>query len=107
MAASEQQEVVQMLQNDWELQLPELVSEQEILEQLEKRVIQLADRDPEAFFQLMYRLDVPEQKLRAGLLEQDAPMQIAKLIYKRQLQKIEARKMFRSKPPDIEDELKW
>jgi hypothetical protein len=55
----------------------------------------------------MYRLDIPEQKVRSVLFEPDAGMQIAALIHKRQLQKIEARRMFRHPDVDIEDELKW
>lgn len=107
MQVSDQQQVAAMLQADWGLQLPELVSEEAILEELEKRILAIADKDPEAFFQLMYRLDVSEQKVRSVLFEQDAGMQIAKLVYKRQLQKIEARKMFRSEENEVDEELRW
>jgi len=96
-----------MLQGEWGLQLPDIVSEEAILEQLERKVMELADKNPERFFQLMYRLDVSEQKVKAVLFEQDAAMQIAKLIYKRQLQKIEARKMFATEKKDIDEELQW
>lgn len=107
MPVSKQQELIQLLQTDWGLQLPDLVSEEEILLQLEKKVLQLADSNPEAFFQLMYRLDIPEQKVKAVLFEEDAASQIARLIYKRQLQKIEARKLFRQHDEEIDNELKW
>jgi hypothetical protein len=107
MQVSDQQQVVDMLQADWGLQLPGFVSEETILEQLEKRIMAMADKDPEAFFQLMYRLDVSEQKVKSVLFEQDAGMQIAKLVYKRQLQKIEARNMFRSAASDVDEDLKW
>ena len=106
MEVSEQKDLVQSLQSDWGLQLPELVSEEEILKQLERRVLELADKNPESFFQLMYRLDIPEQKVKAVLFEPDAAKQIASLIYKRQLQKIEVRKMFHN-DKEIDDELKW
>jgi hypothetical protein len=107
MQFSDQQQVVSMLQADWGLQLPEFVSEEAILEQLEKRILAIADKDPEAFFQLMYRLDVSEQKVKSVLFEQDAGMQIARLVYKRQLQKIEARNMFRSAESEVDEDLKW
>lgn len=107
MQVSDQQQVADMLQADWGLQMPGYVSEEAILEQLEQRILAIADKDPEAFFQLMYRLDVPEQKVRSVLFEQDAGMQIAKLVYKRQLQKIEARKMFRSAEHEVDEDLRW
>ena len=107
MQVSDQQQVMEMLQADWGLLLPEIVSEETILEELEKRIMVLADKNPEAFFQLMYRLDVSEQKVKSVLFEQDAGMQIAKLVYKRQLQKIEARNMFRTAASDVDEDLKW
>lgn len=107
MQVSEQQEVVQMLEADWGLQLPEMVSEETILKHLEQKILELADKNPEAFFQLMYRLDVSEQKVKSVLFEPDAGMQIARLVYKRQLQKIEARKLFRDKGDVADEDLKW
>ncbi len=96
-----------MLEADWGLQLPDVVSEETILKHLEQKILELADRNPEAFFQLMYRLDVAEQKVKSVLFEPDAGMQIAKLVYKRQLQKIEVRKLFRAKDDVADDDLKW
>ena len=107
MEVSEQQEVIRMLEADWGLQSPEGVSEEAILKLLEQKILQLADKNPEAFFQLMYRLDVSEQKVKSVLFEPDAGMQIARLVYKRQLQKIEVRKLFREKGDIAEDDLKW
>lgn len=96
-----------MLEADWGLQLTDVVSEETILKHLEQKILELADRNPEAFFQLMYRLDVAEQKVKSVLFEPDAGMQIAKLVYKRQLQKIEVRKLFRAKDDVADDDLKW
>ncbi|MBL7717230.1 MAG: hypothetical protein JNL72_00230 [Flavipsychrobacter sp.] len=107
MPESQQSELVQLLQAEWGLQLTGQVSEEVILAELERRVLAIADKNPEAFFQLMYRLDVPEQKVKAVLFEPDAAMQIARLIYRRQLQKIEARKAFNNAAEDVEDDLKW
>lgn len=106
MQVSEQQQIAQQLQQEWELRLPDMVSEEAILEQLEQRVMYLIDKNPEAFFQLLYRLDVPEHKVTAVLYEQDAAMQIAKLIYQRQVQKIKSRELFR-KENSIDRDLEW
>ncbi len=107
MHLSEQQQLAQQLQQDWELQLPDTVSEEQILLQLEKRVRYLIERNLESFFQLMYRLDVPEHKVTSVLYEEDAAMQIAKLIYRRQLQKIQSRKLFRDDNRNADMDLRW
>jgi hypothetical protein len=102
-----EQQIAQQLQQDWELQLPDVISEEVILSQLEKRVIYLMDRNPEGFFQLMYRLDVAEHKVTTVLYEEDAAMQIAKLIYQRQLQKIASRKLFKDNDNSADKDLRW
>ena len=107
MTASEQQQIAEQLQKEWELQLPDTISEQEIVQQLEKRVMYLIEKNPEGFFQLMYRLDVPESKVTIVLYEEDAALQIAKLIYLRQLQKIQSRKLYSSNNTDIDKDLEW
>jgi hypothetical protein len=107
MSATDQQQVLQMLQSDWDLHIAGTISEEEILLQLEKRILHIADKNPEVFFQLMYRLDVPEEKVRNVLFETDAAMQIAKMVYKRQLQKIEARKWFKNDEREVDNDLKW
>ena len=106
MQVSEQQQIAQQLQQEWELRLPEMVSEEAILKQLEQRVMYLIDKNPEAFFQLLYRLDVPEHKVTAVLYERDAAKQIAKLIYQRQVQKVQSRKLFRN-DNSIDKDLEW
>jgi hypothetical protein len=58
---------------------------------------------------LLYRIDVPEKKLRYLLEQQqgeNAPLLIADLIIERQLQKIESRKQFKKDDP-IPDDEKW
>jgi hypothetical protein len=94
MASNE--ELNKALQTDWELQLPETVSKEEILQQLANKIVTLIERNPEHFFQLMYRLDVPEAKLDAALKTEDAAHSIAELVYNRQLQKIESRQQNRN-----------
>jgi len=101
------QEAAIALGQDWDLKLPDTLSEEVILKLLADKVVTVLERGPETFFQLMYRLDISEKKLNAILLEDDVAMKIARLIYDRQLQKIQSRiahrKMHQSGDPD----LKW
>lgn len=107
MFSADQQQLLELLRSDWDLQFTGTVSEDDILKLLEQRILQVADKSPEAFFQLMYRLDVPEDKVRNVLFKPEAPMEIAKLVYKRQLQKVEARKWFKTDDSEADSDLKW
>ncbi|OJW83012.1 MAG: hypothetical protein BGO69_03815 [Bacteroidetes bacterium 46-16] len=101
-------EIADALQRDWELQLPESLSEEAILAHLANRIVSLIESGPEAFFQLMYRLDISEKKLNGVLEEEDVAHKIARLVYDRQLQKIRSRQLFRDTNPAKEDEdLSW
>lgn len=101
-------EIADALQRDWELQLPESLSEEAILAHLANRIVSLIESGPEAFFQLMYRLDISEKKLNGVLEEDDVAHKIARLVYDRQLQKIHSRQLFRDTNPAKEDEdLSW
>lgn len=101
-------EIADALQRDWELQLPESLSEEAILAHLANRIVSLIESGPEAFFQLMYRLDISEKKLNGVLEEDDVAHKIARLVYDRQLQKIRSRQLFRDTNPAKEDEdLSW
>lgn len=101
------QEAAVALQAQWDLQLPDLVSEGQILAQLTKRVIVLLERGPESFFQLMYRLDISEKKLNAVMNEEDVATRIARLIYDRQMQKIQSRHANRKSSEPYDPELSW
>ena len=79
------------LGRDWELSLPDTISEETILSLLAQRIVVLIERGADTFYQLMYRLDISEKKLNAVLGEDDVPAHIARLIYDRQLQKIKSR----------------
>jgi aspartate/glutamate racemase len=100
------QEAAVALREQWDLQLPELVSEEQILAQLTRRVIVLLERGPESFFQLMYRLDISEKKLNAVMNEEDVAERIARLIYERQMQKIHSRHTNKKSEP-YDPELSW
>lgn len=63
-------------------------------------VEELLAKDFEKLIHILYRIDVSEQKLKAALAEtNDNPAAIiAKMILEREMQKVETRKKYRSKP---------
>ncbi len=107
MATPETELLVQRLQQEWDIVVPNIISEEAILDSLERRVITLIERGAETFFQLMYRLDISEKKLNNVLHDMDAPRHIARLIYDRQLQKIHSCLTTKTTDPNEDPELKW
>jgi hypothetical protein len=103
------QETALALKSDWGLQLPDTLTEEEILKLLAEKIVPIIQKGPDAFYQLMYRLDISEKKLMAILHEKDVADKIARLIYDRQLQKIRSRQAHRNQQHnDITDpDLKW
>ena len=95
------------LQHDWDLQLPETLSEEALLQLLADRIVTILERGPETFFQLMYRLDISEKKLNAVLAGENVPAKIARLVYARQVQKIKSRHENRMKNENSDPELQW
>src|SRR4051812_36891481 len=95
------------LGQDWDIQLPDTLSEEAILKLLADRVVTILERGPETFFQLMYRIDISEKKLNAVLQEADVAHQVARLIYNRQLQKIQSRLANKATRKSDEPELEW
>ncbi len=85
---------------------PERTSPEDALEaQLAEKINTLIQRDFGALVQLLYRIDVPEQKLRRMLETnngQDAGRLIARLIMERQWQKIESRRQYRQNNGDYD-----
>jgi len=100
-------QVAANIQHDWELQLPETLTEEELLRLLAIKIAALLERGSEEFFQLMYRLDIPEHKLYDAMNTGDAPHAIAYLIYQRQLQKIQSRLENKKARNDDDPELTW
>lgn len=103
---NELQETAIALQQDYGIQVPDEISEDTILKRLAERVAALVDKGAEAFFQMMYRLDISEKKLNEAIGTPDVAEKIARLIYDRQLQKIRSRAFFKG-GGNIEDDLKW
>jgi hypothetical protein len=79
-------------------------------EDLISLVNELINKDFHSLIQLLYRIDVNENKIRLYLHEnsdKDSASIIADLIIERQLQKIESRKKFNQKNDAGDHEEKW
>ena len=91
-----------------EFQLPDTIpaSRDALLQELIWAVSRLLEKEPERFFQIMYRLDIPEAKLKEALNDRISGIdKVAALIFERQLQKFVSRKTPPTYPDD--EELKW
>ena len=101
-------ELVQSFNEKLELGIPEDVSEADILLKLEERLGQLIQRDPEDFFRIMYRVDIPEYQLNNALQQADALQLLARMVYNRQLGKIKSRREFKAQQPnEVDKDLEW
>ena len=82
----------------------------DIRQQLIEGINYLISQDFHKLVLLLYRVDVPEKKLRQILAEfpqTDAAILIADLLIQRQLEKIRSREEFRKDEKDIPEEDKW
>lgn len=102
----EQKQAAIALQKEWGLIDTGLYTEQQILEQLALKLASIVAQGPDAFFQLMYRLDISEKKLVDSMHDKDVALKIAKLVYDRQLQKQRSREYYKNRK-DEDTELKW
>ena len=94
------------LETEYGISFQGLVSEQEIIEKLALQVGVMAEKGPDAFFQLMYRLDIPERQLVKAMVDKEVAKEIAGLIYNRQLQKLRSRAYYKRKD-DGDSDLRW
>lgn len=106
---TEQAELAATLKEKLDVDIPEGYSEEEIKLMLEKHLGQLLERNPEEFFQLLYRIDIPEGSLNRVLQQEDALATLAGMVYQRQLQKVKTRLFYKhsqqAQPGD--DDLRW
>lgn len=97
--ADSRTELQDLLRRDFELEeLPEGMSEQELLDTLADRIAWLLEYRLEYFFSLMYRLDVAEEKVDEALRpggDEPANLALARLVVQRQKERLETRKKFR------------
>ncbi len=91
---------------EWGLDPTGLHTREDILAALTDRIERMLMDDPMGFIQLMYRLDIPEDRLDAALESGIAAPLVAQLVWDRQVQKSIQRN---STPPRGagEEDLEW
>ena len=103
------QELILSINEQLDCELPVLPDFSRLRTELAAHIDRLIQADFDKLIQLLYRLDINENKLRFLLKERvgdDAALIVADLVIERQLQKLESRKMFRQPPPDDEED-RW
>ena len=106
----ENTELIQLVNEEMAIELPEQISFNEIRELLGQNVNDLIVNDFQKLVSLLYRIDINEARLKGLLKEEnheDAGRVIADLIIERQLQKIKTRQQFKQKDENISDAEKW
>ncbi len=81
------------------------IEKERIIQALSQAVKDWMDFRLEELFSKLYRLDILEADIQEALKQEDIAYAIATLIYKRQVQKIEARK--NNPPEEAPEDLKW
>jgi hypothetical protein len=104
---TQQMEITSLL-HSLQCPLPE-TDQRQLQQQLEKQINYLINNDFNRLVQLLYTVDVEEQKLKAILQQQphkDAAAIIAELMLARQLQKADTRRRF-NRAEAFDDEERW
>jgi len=102
-------ELIRSLNTDLAIALPENESLDKLRRILSDYINELIEKNFQQLINLLYRLDVSENKLKQMLndVNEDAGLVIADLIIERQTQKIETRKQFQQKQGKIDEEEMW
>ena len=106
----ENTELIQLVNEEMAIDLPEKISFNEIRDQLSKKINELIVNDFQKLVALLYRIDISEPRLKKLLGDEnheDAGKVIADLIIERQLQKIKSRQQFKQKSEDIDETERW
>ena len=106
----ENKELIQLVNEEMAIDLPEQISFNEIREQLSKYINDLIVNDFQKLVSLLYRIDINESRLKKLLQEEnheDAGKVIADLIIQRQLEKIKTRQQFKQPNENIDESEKW
>jgi hypothetical protein len=102
--------VIKYLNEQFNTALTQEHSTEQLQSLLAQKINFLVENDFTKLVQILYRIDVPEQKLKILLKENtntDAGKIIASLIIERQLEKIKYRELFNKNTPDEDEEEKW
>jgi hypothetical protein len=104
--SKEQKALVHGLPDDLRIVEEAYLSEEDFLNALAPKVAYMLQYDSGVFFQLLYKMDVLESKLKIAMQSADVPMAIARLILERQMEKIISR---RTNPASEsqDEELSW
>lgn len=105
-----QKELVELLNNELAIEMPEKISFEELRENLSQHINYLIQTNFQKLVSILYRIDVSEIKLKALLQENkfaDAGAIIADLIIERQLQKIKSRQQFSQGDKNLNNEEQW
>ena len=103
----EQTELIQTLNKDLAIALPDTISFAEMQMKLAANINQLIQKDFQKLVTLLYRIDVNETKLKLLLQQhsdEDAGKIIAALIIERQIQKIKTRQQFSQRDQSFNEE---
>ena len=102
--------IIKYLNEKFELNIPVETTQEQMEIFLAGRINQIIENDFTQLLQILYRIDVSEQKLRSLLKQNtgtDAGRIIAVLIIERQLEKSRSRQVFRKDDKDINEEERW
>ncbi len=102
--------LIQSLNKDLQLTLPEKIAWSELQQALSAYVNELVQHDFEKLVRLLYRIDVSEAKIKAALKNEtgiNAGDLLANLILERQLQKIKHKQAFTPGSDAGSEEEKW
>ena len=107
---ADNKELVQQLNKELAIELPEKISFEEMQTKLALHINHLIQHHFEQLVSLLYRIDVSEAKIKSLLQQQpneDAAEIIAALIIERQVEKIKTRNLFRQSDNNFNEEEKW
>lgn len=102
--------LVQQVNKELALTLPEKISYEELHRKLSDYLNELIKTDFEKLVSLLYRIDISEAKIKLLLKDQqqsNAGDIIAGLIIERQQQKIKSRELFSKRDDDFNEEERW
>lgn len=104
------QDLIPALSRITGIEFPLTNSKEDVLSKLTYFINDLINHDFSQLVALLYRVDVPEKKLRQVLdatAGENAAAIIANMIMERQLEKIQSREKYKSNNSSISDEEKW
>jgi len=107
---AENDELIKELNSDLPVHIPAESSTAQIKEVLIASIQELIRKDFNQLLNILYRLDVSENRLRQMLKEneqEDAATIVAALIIERQLEKIKSRREYSRRDDTINENEKW